>query len=475
MSAARRSSWWARFRNRSLPWLGLSAAVILVALGVSIARPSTAARKTLEITAGNSKGMRTRVASLLAEAALPHGLELQSTSTGGSREGLQRVNDGEIQLALVQGGLRSTDYPNVRRIATLHVEPLHLLVRKNVYSTVAAHLMNLRGKRINLSSASSGTSELATELLAFLHLSADEYTATHLSYQELTDPDLEELPEAIFTVSSLPSPVAQYLIEERGYRLVALPFAESFQLHWFESSGSSDVNRQQVSATQIPPFCYMADPPRPEQAIETFGTRLELVGNASVSQDVANRLCLAIYDSDFGNIFGKRVTPELLKEKSSFVLHEGTRRYLDRQQPVSSGRVIELTEQLVGILGAAIGAMLFVWQWLKRTRERRRDREFVGCVQRVVEIETRALRFEQEAAMSVDDLEKMQNELGDIKSELIERYRNGELEGADMLSAFLKHANDASELISRIVLHETAPKPIRDDTDGQDVSATNSG
>ena len=52
----------------------------------------------------------------------------------------------------------------------------------------------------------------------------------------------------------------------------------------------------------------------------------------------------------------------------------------------------------------------------------------------------------------------MQNELGSIKTELIDRYRNGELEGADMLSAFLKHANDASELISRIVLHETAPK-----------------
>ena len=56
------------------------------------------------------------------------------------------------------------------------------------------------------------------------------------------------------------------------------------------------------------------------------------------------------------------------------------------------------------------------------------------------------------------DLEKLQDELGTIKTELIQRYRDGYLEGADMLSAFLKHANDASELISRIVLHETEPK-----------------
>ena len=76
----------------------------------------------------------------------------------------------------------------------------------------------------------------------------------------------------------------------------------------------------------------------------------------------------------------------------------------------------------------------------------------------MVEIENQALRFEQDDEMDVRDLEVMQNELGQIKTQLLRQYQNGYLEGADMLSAFLKHANDASELISQIVLHETAPK-----------------
>ena len=44
------------------------------------------------------------------------------------------------------------------------------------------------------------------------------------------------------------------------------------------------------------------------------------------------------------------------------------------------------------------------------------------------------------------------------RAKLVRQYQEGALEGADMLSAFLKHANDASELISRIVLHERAPR-----------------
>lgn len=63
--------------------------------------------------------------------------------------------------------------------------------------------------------------------------------------------------------------------------------------------------------------------------------------------------------------------------------------------------------------------------------------------------------------MTLAELERLQEELGQIKKELIERHRDGYQEGADMLSVFLKHANDASELITRIVLHETAPKTRR--------------
>ena len=60
--------------------------------------------------------------------------------------------------------------------------------------------------------------------------------------------------------------------------------------------------------------------------------------------------------------------------------------------------------------------------------------------------------------MTVDDLVEMQQELSGLKQDLLQRYRLGLVSGADQLSSFLRHANDTSELISRIVLHERSPK-----------------
>lgn len=448
---------WIWFRNRVLPWFGLVIAVLLLSLAARQAWPMKATLSGITLTAGNPVGTRAKLAQLLIDTT---GNGMTPVRSNGSADALNKVDSGEIQCALVQGGLLAAEFTNVRRIASLHVEPLHLLVKPQIYAEVNEHLTGLKGKTINLSVVGSGTHELASDLLAFLRIEKNQFTETNLSYQELADPEraFTDLPDAVFTVSSLPSPVAQDLIDDRGYRLIALPFADSFRLHWFESGLDSTVNRRRTTAADIPAFAYSVDPPRPFEKLESFGTRLELVTHAHLPVAVVDTLCQAVYESDFSTASGQSIDASLIRSESTFPLHPGAQAYLDRLQPVSTGRVIEVTEQLVGIIGAALGGMLFLWQWLKRVRERRRDREFVGCVQRVVEIENTALRFEQDDAMSVSDLESLQNELGEIKTDLIRRYREGYLEGADMLSAFLKHANDASELISRIVLHETAPK-----------------
>ena len=432
-------------------------AILLLGVAIRTAWPKREARKSLTITAGAASGARAKIAELLAESTRHKGISLSVVSSAGSREALKEVNNGETDLALVQGGLVADGLPQVRRVASLHVEPLHLLVASEVFDEISQHIGALQGKTINLSLPGSGTHELAKEVLSFLRLEG-EYNAAEFGYDQLASLEKKSLPDAIFVVSSLPSPIAEHLVRDKGYRLVSMPFARSFQLHWMEASGDSDVNRRRTSETRIPAYTYRVDAPEPPTPVETFGTRLELVANESLSQQTVDAICNTIYDSEFNQVYGERLDVDLLNRESTFQLHAGAEEYLRRQQPIQAGRVIELTEQLVGIGGAALGGLLFLWQWLRRLRERRRDREFVNCVQRVVQIENQALRFEQDDEMTVNDLEVMQDELGKIKTELIQQYRDGYLEGADMLSAFLKHANDASELISRIVLHETEPK-----------------
>lgn len=81
------------------------------------------------VTAGSAAGRRHAIAESLAQYAQREAIDLNVVVTSGSREALQKVQENEINFALVQGGLAQPDYPDVRQVAVLHLEPLHLLVK----------------------------------------------------------------------------------------------------------------------------------------------------------------------------------------------------------------------------------------------------------------------------------------------------------------------------------------------------------
>lgn len=103
----------------------------------------------------------------------------------------------------------------------------------------------------------------------------------------MTSPDFQQFPDAVLTVPSLPLPVAQFLIESKGFRLIPIQFAESLQIHWL------DV------------------------------TRLELIANEPISNEAADRLCQADYESTSGKVFGGKDAVALLQKESTFPLHDG--------------------------------------------------------------------------------------------------------------------------------------------------------
>src|SRR5262249_9716725 len=179
-----------------------------------------------------------------------------------------------VDVALVQGGLQRNGWTHVRQVATLHIEPLHLLVKKELFEKVSAHLGALEGKTVNLSEAGSGTHALAMEVLAFVGLRPRTsgrgrgYVPVELSRQQLfAVKDTARLPDAFFLVSSLPSPTVRFLVSRHGYRLVRLPFGEAFALGALASPEPASRERVQgphvdkghVFTVSVPPFTYGAE------------------------------------------------------------------------------------------------------------------------------------------------------------------------------------------------------------------------
>ena len=159
---------WIWFRNRVLPWFGFIVAAFLLGIAVRMAWPTDRPLHQITLTAGSAEGTRSILARILADSSRE--IEFVLEESDGSADALKKVDSGEVECALVQGGLDSAELQDVRRVASLHVEPLHLLVKSTVYSEVTEHLLALEGKTINLSVRGSGTHELAQDLLSFLHI-----------------------------------------------------------------------------------------------------------------------------------------------------------------------------------------------------------------------------------------------------------------------------------------------------------------
>ena len=450
-------------RDWSAAILGLAA--LAAAAGYFGAREWGLKRHRLTLTAGSPLGVRHQIAGRLAAEARGSRIGMTLVPTAGSDEAIDRVEAGAIDLALVQGGMRQRGRSHVRQVATLYVEPMHLLVKGPLRDAVTHGLAGLKGKVVNLGEVGSGTHALALDVLAFAGLrpgpggTGGDYVAATLSYAELEATTRTEiLPDAIFLVSTLPSRVARHLVDRHGYRLVPLPFAEALALDgllWGDGASARDrVDRLHVEEAAIPAFTYGINPGEPAERVRTLGTRLLMVANERVDPGAIGPLIDAVYGSRFAQYARPPLAPALLELPMEFPPHRGTVAYLERTKPLIAGDMIDLLEKELSIAAVALGGAFCLLQWAKRWYRRRRDRGLEAYLLRAMEIEGRALRLESAAAPGLGDLLRLQAELSGLKVETLRKFADGEVDGEELLTGFLLYVNDARDYLNRLILHE---------------------
>ena len=184
----------------------------------------------LTLTAGSLEGTRALLAEAIVEQAKSRGIILRLVETRGSEEALERLDSGGCDLALVQGGLKPRGRRDVRQVAALHVEPLHLLVKPEMAPGINGRLQSLKGRRINLGEPGSGTYCLASAALAFAGLEAGRIRRREPRLCRADGPggnggfarcDLHRFDAALSR--------GAHLVVRHGYRLVGLPFAEALR------------------------------------------------------------------------------------------------------------------------------------------------------------------------------------------------------------------------------------------------------
>jgi TRAP transporter TAXI family solute receptor len=434
--------------GRRREWILLLIAVAFLGLGLWIGSPWTVQRVVrLRMAAGDVQGARYQIAATLADHLRKYRLELEVIPSAGSEESLDWVDAGEIDLALVQGGLELGARSQVRQVASLQVEALHVLIARELEEK---GLTALGGKRVFLGAGSSGTHVLASNLLEFVGLRIIEEDR-YLNYTDLLQAPMDALPDAIFHVSMVPSPVADQLVEQKGYRLAEVPYARAFAR---SRTNLQNLHRTVVSECTIPAYTYGVSPDVPSRDLVTVGSRMLLVTQNKQPNETVQRVLSSLFDSRHIRHGWMDWDPKALELPAEYELHPGVDQYRNRNKALIASDVIDYMDNLLAILATLVGALFFLYQWHVEHQRSQREGRFAEFMTRVIAIEQLTLHSEVASKLDLAKLIRMQRELANLKAEAVQGLAAGQWHGTHMLNGLLALINDTREQITRLILHE---------------------
>jgi TRAP-type uncharacterized transport system substrate-binding protein len=444
--------------------LGLLA--LAVAIGFALApAPPPSARVTL--TAGAAGTSRSLVARSLAREVELLGTQVEIVEESSEQAELSNLDSGNVDFGLVSGVFRIEHFQNVRQVAPLYVETLHLLVKNELAGSLEASLAGLRGRAIEVGPRSGASAGLAAAVLAFAGLPLADGSAAGATLTSLEPRELEELarsgaaeklPDAIFHLATVPSTVAQTLLDTGWYRLAPLPFADAIRMSALVRADASqglaaEIERSWVVDAVIPGFVYGTDPPSPPEAIHTLGTRLLLVAHRSVSKETVERVLEAVFRSRFARIVEPPLDRSVLALPRRLRLHPGTLEFEKEGQPVITADKVDEFSNTLSVLGALVGGSIALWSAWQQRKRARANQLFGEFMLRVAEVERKAVEIELSATHELPPLIALQRDLLQLQGEALERFAAGELGGQSALADLLAPVNAARDHVGDLLLH----------------------
>ena len=195
-------------------------AVAFLGLIIAFMVMDPAPPKEIRFAAGSPGGAYHAYAERYQRLLAEQGVKVDLVDTAGSVENLRLLDDGEVDVALVQGGLASDhDREMLRSLGGLFPEPLWVFVRNG---TGINSFGDLRGYRFAIGAQGSGTRTLALQLQGEFGGNWPASAQLTPSGTEAADALLAGQVDAAAFAASVEAPYVQTLLRNPGVRL--LPF-----------------------------------------------------------------------------------------------------------------------------------------------------------------------------------------------------------------------------------------------------------
>jgi len=420
--------------------------------------PTHAEKLKIGFTSGGP--VRAGFLKAVAEEGKLRGIDYELISTQGTEETVQMIADGRLDFGLIVGGVEASqagDQP-IREAMPIYVEPLHLLVKNEIFKATSESLWNLKGHTVNLGGQLTGTHVVAWELLRFAGLidaqNHMQFTPSYIHQEELAAAtDRRQLPDAIFLLAGIPSVNVQKLVTDFGYRLLDLPFHEALTLDRFKTLASasavdgtrSRLNKQFLHETSIPAFTYGIQPPVPQARLKTFGARLTFITQQNMDAGAVRHLIEVVLSPNVAQLASPPLQRDLLLTPYEFKPHPGVSQYLNADKHLTLDDIFGFFQNVLQKWGIVIGIYMLLQKLLRQVLRKKEGVE--KYMREVMEIEKEW--SSNEGGVSPEQLAGLRTRLQEIRLKMMSAYVNRNLKDPQQFN----HALKAVQLADQNLAH----------------------
>jgi len=206
---------------------GVLTLVVVAGFVITYQYVGVAPPKVVRIATGAKNGAYYSFAQQYARLLASDGIVLEVVPTAGSVENFELLKKGEVSLALVQGGSASPDdKQRLQSLGSLFLEPVWIVSRAQ---KPIKRFSELRGRRVAVGAAGSGTYLLATQLLAATGATGENTAFVRGDSGEAMAALSQGTIDAAFFVASPLSPFIRSLLERPDIELVDFNRAAAYE------------------------------------------------------------------------------------------------------------------------------------------------------------------------------------------------------------------------------------------------------
>ena len=207
--------------------------VLITAIGFVVAYQfvKPAPPRTMTISTGAESGAYYAYAKRYAALLAKNGITLEIKTSSGSQENLDRLNNGDTDIAFVQGGVQEgfvedeDSESDLRSLGSVAFEPVWVFYRSN---TRMDKLHQLDGARIAVGEEGSGIRGLALKLLEANGISPQEDKLVPIAGLSAVEALQKEQIDAAFIVAAPESEIVQQMLKLPGVRLMSFIHADAY-------------------------------------------------------------------------------------------------------------------------------------------------------------------------------------------------------------------------------------------------------